>query len=108
MNIEKVNNVLLRALSLFQQGEIEALQGADGQVQFEGIEIPIASFARQVAEEAECTFEEALEISVAVLGEAAANHFVSRGEECTEEAAVEWMSESAGRLTQLVVDRLQS
>lgn len=112
MNVSGVNNVLLRAIHLFQQGEIEALQGGDGQVQFEGIEQSIATFARAVAEEAGCSFEEALDISVDVLGEAAANHFVSRNEECTEEAAANWTaqvveSESVDRFTRVAVERLQ-
>lgn len=107
MNTDKINGVMLRAINLFKDGELETLQVDGETLELEGLEIPIAQMAKEISEsdQVDKPFEEVLDVVTDVLGEAAARHF---GAEATEEKLCEWMiSGGANTLAQRVVEQLQ-
>lgn len=107
MNIDKVNEIMQRAIILFQQGEIDSL--AQEGVELEGLEVPVAQMSKEIAEASGQPFDEVLDVVTSVLGEAAAKRFSAEGltEEDAEGRLVEWMtSGGATPLAQQVVERL--
>lgn len=110
MNIDKVNEIMLRAIHLFQSDEIDSLR-AEEELELEGLERPVAQMAREIAEETSEDFEKVLDVVTDVLGKAAAQRFAAEGlsEEDAEEKLVEWMtSGGATPLAQQVVEQLQA
>ena len=88
MNVDKVNAVMLQAITLFQQGEL-AVESMDEDVDLEGLEAPIARMARHVAEELDEPFDKMVDLVSDVLGEAAAHQFA--GDDMSEDDLVEWV-----------------
>lgn len=109
MKIDKVNEIMQRAIILFQQGEIDSL--AQEGVELEGLEVPVAQMSKEIAEASGQPFDKVLDVVTNVLGEAAGQRFAAEGltEEVAEEKLIEWMtSGGATPLARQVVEQLQA
>lgn len=105
MNVDKVNATLLRAVNLFREDETRMLRaGTGGSAELQGLQIPLARMAHEIAESTGKPFMTALDAVVEAVSGAAARHF---GADVTEEALIEWLgSSNAGAIAQGVAEQL--